>query len=122
MKRLLSERRFELAALIVALVLALTHQVWVGTPVVGFGHVLQEGESAGLAQTFLRGIHSAEGRLTDLQFRLRGARAPHPDVRGGGDRRAQREAVRPVAVVAARWSPRASAGCTKRERAPSAWT
>ncbi len=80
MKRLLSRWRFELTALTLAVALAITHQAWVGTPVAGFGHVLQEGESAGLAHTFLRGIHSAEGRLTDLQFRLRGPRKPHPDV------------------------------------------
>ncbi len=77
MRKVLSKRRFELAALTVAVLMALVHRWAERTPVLAPG-VEQQGGASGNA--VLRAVHLLEGRLTDLQFILRGPRAPHPDV------------------------------------------
>ena len=75
MKTFLSRHRFELLALGLALLFCALH-VWVDrSPSVG----LQVGEGSG-ENVLLRSLHIFEGRVTDLQFRLRGYREPHPDV------------------------------------------
>ncbi|MBX5481178.1 MAG: adenylate/guanylate cyclase domain-containing protein [Myxococcaceae bacterium] len=80
MKKLLSKRRFELTAVLIAVALGALH-VWVeNTPVIGARTLLKEGDAVGASQTFLRGIQVLESRLTDIQFRIRGSRTPHPDV------------------------------------------
>jgi adenylate cyclase len=75
MKTFLSRHRFEALALGLALLFCALH-IWVDrSPSVG----LQVGEGAS-DNVLLRSLHIFEGRTTDLQFRLRGHRAPHPDV------------------------------------------
>jgi adenylate cyclase len=75
MKTFLSRHRFEVLALALGLLFCALH-VWVDrSPSVG----LQEGGGSG-ENVLLRGLHFFEGRATDVQFRLRGHRAPHPDV------------------------------------------
>jgi hypothetical protein len=75
MKTFLSRHRFEALALGLALLCCALH-VWVDrSPSVG----LQVGQGSG-ENVLLRSLHILEGRATDLQFRLRGYRAPHPDV------------------------------------------
>ncbi len=75
MKTLLSRLRFELLALGLA-VLFCVLQVWVDrSPAVGLRVDGTSDESM-----ILRALHLLEGRATDLQFRMRGAQPPHPDV------------------------------------------
>jgi adenylate cyclase len=76
MTSFLSRRRFELLALALAAASCALH-LWVErTPVVG----LEAGRDEEDAPLLVRGIHVLEGKVTDLQFLLRGQRAPHPDV------------------------------------------
>lgn len=81
MKTLLSRRRFEAAALLIALVLSVL-LVWAeNTPVIGSrGRHQDRDSSTGVGQTLLRNIQILESRLTDMQFKTRGPRTPHPDV------------------------------------------
>jgi adenylate cyclase len=75
MKTFLSRHRFEALALGLALLFCALH-VWVDrSPSVG----LQVGGGS-RENVLLRSLHIFEGRVTDVQFRLRGHRAPHPDV------------------------------------------
>ncbi|MFP2927270.1 CHASE2 domain-containing protein [Pyxidicoccus sp. 3LG] len=75
MTSFLSRRRFELLALALASAACALH-VWVErTPVVG--RVAGSDEDAPL---LVRGVHMLEGRVTDLQFLLRGTREPYRDV------------------------------------------
>jgi adenylate cyclase len=76
MWKILSKRRFEVAALGVAVAVTALHRWSETTPVVDAG----AGKGARAGNALLRGIHTLEGRLSDLQFVLRGPRAPHPDV------------------------------------------
>jgi adenylate cyclase len=64
-----SRRRYDVLALSVALVMAVTH-IWADTQPV----------SAGQAGALAAAIGFLEGRFGDLKFRLRGEVAPHPDV------------------------------------------
>jgi adenylate cyclase len=59
--------RFDALALLTSACFIALHLWADGTPVIAGAHVL-------------RGIHALEGRATDLQFRVRGPRAPHPDL------------------------------------------
>ncbi len=72
MGSLLSRRRYEVLALAIALASASIHVWSFRTPVVG----LTEQK----VPTPIRAVQLLEGRVTDLKFRLRGERAPHPDV------------------------------------------
>ena len=75
MKTLLSRLRFEALALGLALLFCVMH-LWVdSSPAVG---LRVDGNSQD--SVILRALHVFEGKATDLQFRLRGSRAPHPDV------------------------------------------
>jgi adenylate cyclase len=75
MKTLLSRLRFEALALGLALLFCALH-VWVdGSPAVGLRVDARSQDSV-----ILRALHVFEGKATDLQFRLRGYRSPHPDV------------------------------------------
>jgi adenylate cyclase len=75
MKTLLSRHRFELLALGVGLLFCALH-IWMDkSPSVG----LQMGGGS-QNNALLRNLHILEGRATDIQFRLRGPRPPHPDV------------------------------------------
>ncbi len=70
----LSRRRYEVLALAISLACAGVH-VWADSrPVVG---VLEALRPPGVV---LRTIQMLEGRATDVKFRARGPRAPHPDV------------------------------------------
>ncbi|MFZ5470867.1 MAG: CHASE2 domain-containing protein [Myxococcota bacterium] len=72
----LSRRRYELLALAIALVLGVLH-VWSDAqPAIG---LLRE-ERSMVSGVLLRAIQSLEGKATDFKFKLRGPRAPHPDV------------------------------------------
>ncbi|MBF5041391.1 adenylate/guanylate cyclase domain-containing protein [Aggregicoccus sp. 17bor-14] len=75
---LLSRRRFEVLALALAAVLCTLHWLADTTPT----NPGAEGaaRAAGVGETLVRGAQILEGRATDLKFRLRGPRAPHPDV------------------------------------------
>ncbi len=77
MLKLLSKRRFEAAALAVAVLLGGLHRWAETTPVVDAGG---GGGGVRAGNALLRGVHILEGRLTDLQFALRGPKTPHPDV------------------------------------------
>jgi adenylate cyclase len=79
MRHLLSRRRFELAALAIAFALSILHGWAERTPVADAGGD-EQGHLARAVDAALRGIHVLDGRITDLQFRLRGPRPPHPDV------------------------------------------
>jgi adenylate cyclase len=83
MNRLLSRRRFEVLALSIALVMAGLHG-WASAVPVGGVRLGADGrpaeEAGGLTQALLRSVHTLEGRASDVQVRLRGPRAPHPDV------------------------------------------
>ncbi|MBJ6765740.1 adenylate/guanylate cyclase domain-containing protein [Myxococcaceae bacterium JPH2] len=71
----LSRRRFELLSLALALAACGLH-AWVeSTPAIG---LLSEGSDA--IPLVARLVHQVEGRITDVQFHLRGVRPPHPDV------------------------------------------
>jgi adenylate cyclase len=75
MTSLLSRRRFELLALTLAVACCALH-LWVErTPAVG-----QRAGDDAATPLLARGVHVLEGKATDLQFRVRGTRAPHPDV------------------------------------------
>jgi adenylate cyclase len=74
LRKLLSRRRYEALALAVALLLGALH-VYVDTEAVAEARGSGSGTKA-LAEL----IHFLEGRATDLQFQLRGATRPHPDV------------------------------------------
>ncbi|MDY7225160.1 CHASE2 domain-containing protein [Hyalangium rubrum] len=75
MKTFLSRHRFEVLALGLASLFCALH-AWVErSPSVG----LQVGSGSG-DNVILRSLHIFEGRATDLQFRIRGVRPPHPDV------------------------------------------
>lgn len=75
MKTFLSRHRFEVLALGLASLFCVLH-TWVErSPSVG----LQVGGGSG-NNVLLRSLHIFEGKATDLQFRLRGVHAPHPDV------------------------------------------
>lgn len=75
MKTLLSRLRFEALALGLAVLFCSLH-MWVDrSPAVG----LQVGGTS-QESVLLRALHLLEGKATDLQFRLRGVRPPHPDV------------------------------------------
>ncbi|RKH13257.1 adenylate/guanylate cyclase domain-containing protein [Corallococcus sp. CA053C] len=75
MKTVLSRHRFELLALLVAALFCGLH-AWVeATPAIGL-----VSEGAPPVPLLVRGVHVLEGRITDLQFQVRGPRAPHPDV------------------------------------------
>jgi adenylate cyclase len=75
MKTLLSRLRFEALALGLAILFCVLH-MWVDrSPAVGL-RVDGNAEDS----VILRALHLFEGKATDLQFRLRGARPPHPDV------------------------------------------
>ncbi|MFL5319434.1 MAG: CHASE2 domain-containing protein, partial [Myxococcaceae bacterium] len=74
MKKLLSNRRFEVLALAIAIVCVLIHRAADGTPVLDYG-----GRASGIVK-FLRGVQTLESRATDLKFQFRGPIAPHDDV------------------------------------------
>jgi adenylate cyclase len=75
MKPFLSRHRFEVLALGLALVFCSLH-VWVDrSPAVGL-----QVDALSHDNVLLRALHVLEGKVTDLQFRLRGVRPPHPDV------------------------------------------
>ncbi|NMO20832.1 adenylate/guanylate cyclase domain-containing protein [Pyxidicoccus fallax] len=77
MTTFLSRRRFELLALVLAAAFCALH-MWVErTPVVGLA---AGGDSDADAPLLVRGLHLLEGRATDLQFLLRGPRAPSSQV------------------------------------------
>ncbi|MGZ3480719.1 MAG: CHASE2 domain-containing protein, partial [Myxococcaceae bacterium] len=67
----MSRRKYELVGLAVAVSMALLH---LGTD----GR--QAGTRTGPAMAMVRLLSSLEGRVSDLQIRARGVRAPHPDV------------------------------------------
>ncbi len=69
--RWVSRRKYELVGLAVAVSMALLH---LGTD----GR--QAGTRTGPAMAMVRLLSSLEGRVSDLQIRARGVRAPHPDV------------------------------------------
>jgi adenylate cyclase len=74
MRSFLSRCRFELLALALAAVACALHG-WVdASPAMG----LQEGDRG--TPLLVRAVHLTEGRVTDLQFRARGPRQPHPSV------------------------------------------
>ncbi len=75
MKQLFSRRRFELLALSIALAFSALH-FWADDNPVAPGAEM----STGVDQALLRGIAVMEGRITDIQFRLRGPIPVHPDV------------------------------------------
>ncbi|WP_375760425.1 CHASE2 domain-containing protein [Corallococcus exercitus] len=75
MRTVLSRHRFSLLALGLAALLCGLH-AWVErTPAIGL-----MADGAPRVPLLIRGLHVLEGRVTDGQFRLRGMRAPHPDV------------------------------------------
>ncbi|WP_164017221.1 adenylate/guanylate cyclase domain-containing protein [Pyxidicoccus trucidator] len=77
MTSFLSRHRFELLALVLAAASCALH-VWVErTPVVGLAAGSDSEEDAPL---LIRGIHLLEGKVTDLQFLLRGPREPSDEV------------------------------------------
>ncbi|MBI3181307.1 MAG: adenylate/guanylate cyclase domain-containing protein [Myxococcales bacterium] len=67
-----SERRYELVALAIGLIFAGVHRWADSRPQVGLA-----GSDGG---ALLEGIELFEGRATDLKFKVRGKRAPHPDL------------------------------------------
>ena len=69
--RWVGRRRYELAGLGVAAILALLHWATDGR---------QAGAHTGPAAAVLRVASALEGRASDLQLWARGVRAPHPDV------------------------------------------
>ncbi|KFE64711.1 CHASE2 domain-containing protein [Hyalangium minutum] len=74
MKNFLSRHRFEVLALGLAVLFGFLH-VWVDdAPVIGS----RVDDKA--APLLIRALQAAEGRITDLQFALRGRRPAHPDV------------------------------------------
>jgi len=74
MKTLLSRLRFEALAMGLAVFFCLLH-VWVDdSPVIG-----SRGEDEP-TPVLVRAVQAAEGRITDLQFAIRGHRPAHPDV------------------------------------------
>lgn len=78
MTAFLSRRRFELLALVIATAFCGLH-AWVETtPAIGL--ISESRGGKGGAPLLARGVHLLEGRVTDLQFRLRGERRPHPGV------------------------------------------
>ncbi len=79
---LLSRRRFELLVLAISLVVCSLHWWSDDQPVLGATLKGEDGAFASTAvgRTLLSSIHTLEGRATDAQFRLRGPKAPHPDV------------------------------------------
>ncbi len=84
MRTIRSRFRFELLALAIALVMAGLH--WWSNAVppsgvrLGEGGEVAQGSTGEVAQSLVRALHTAEGRVSDLQVRLRGERPAHPDV------------------------------------------
>lgn len=74
LRRLLSRHRLVLIALGVALVTSFVHLQASWTPSHGSARF------RGLGATLIDEVHLLEGRLSDLHFKLRGARAPDPRV------------------------------------------
>src|SRR5215472_18858237 len=74
-------RRFRSVSLCVSTLCIAFHWWADSTPVTGgIVHSRNERSSAAPIPLVLRGVHFLEGRATDLQFLVRGRRAPHPDV------------------------------------------
>jgi adenylate cyclase len=75
------KRRFRSISLCVSTICIAFHWWADTTPVTGgIVHSRNERSSSAPIPLILRGVHFLEGRATDLQFLVRGRRAPHPDV------------------------------------------
>jgi adenylate cyclase len=75
MKTFLSRHRFEALALVLGLSFCVLH-AWMDTSS-ALGLLVRGGAQDSV---LLRNLQILEGRITDLQFRFRGPRPPHPDV------------------------------------------
>jgi adenylate cyclase len=74
-------RRFRFVSLALCVICIALHWWADSTPVTGGIVHLRDGSSSdSLAPLALRAIHFLEGHASDLQFLVRGRRAPHPDV------------------------------------------
>jgi adenylate cyclase len=86
MKSLLSRHRYQLVALAFACIVSGVHLLAGAIPVRGVAAEALEAEPGkggaekGVARLLAEGLHAIEGRVDDAQMRLRGDRAPHPDV------------------------------------------